>query len=164
MDLGLLLLRAAIGLTLAAHGAQKLFGWFGGYGLNATGAFLEKIGFVPGKRHALAAGVMETVPGVLLALGLFTPLAAALILSVMVVAAVSAHGNSGFFLTRGGYEYNFVLAATAVSLAFIGAGAWSLDALFGLPSGGPLLGLGALVVGLVGSAPPLLGRQRLAQV
>ncbi len=159
MDLGLLLLRAVIGLTLAAHGVQKLFGWFGGHGLHGTGAFLEKMGFVPGRRHAFLAGAMETGAGLLLTLGLLTPLASALILAVMVVAAFTAHSRGGFFLTSGGYEYNLVLAATAISVAFTGAGAWSLDALLGLPSGGPLPGIAAIIIGLLGSAGSLLTRQ-----
>ena len=75
MDIGLLLLRLTAGLTLAAHGTQKLFGWFGGPGLDATGQFFEMIGFTPGRRHALMAGLAETGGGLLLTLGLFTPLA-----------------------------------------------------------------------------------------
>src|SRR5690348_980300 len=106
MDIGLLLLRLAVGLTLAAHGTQKLFGWFGGYGLDGTGQFLETIGFRPGRRAALKAGLVETGGGLLLALGLLTPLAAALVVSDMFVAAVSVHLKNGFFVTSGGYEYN----------------------------------------------------------
>ena len=75
MAIGLLILRLVVGLTLAAHGAQKLFGWFGGYGLNGTGGFLEQLGFVPGRRNALLAGLSETAGGLLLALGLATPAA-----------------------------------------------------------------------------------------
>lgn len=91
MDIGLLLLRLTVGLTLAAHGGQKLFGWFGGPGLDAIGAILSMLGFQPGRRHALLAGLVETGGGLLLALGFLTPLAAALVFSVMLVAAVSAH-------------------------------------------------------------------------
>src|SRR2546425_6048786 len=81
MSIGILILRLAIGLTLAAHGAQKLFGWFGGYGLTGTGGFLEQLGFVPGRRNALFAGLAEVGGGLLLALGLATPLAAAMIVA-----------------------------------------------------------------------------------
>src|SRR6266568_83059 len=81
MDLGLLILRFVVGLTLAAHGAQKLFGWFGGYGLDGTGQFMETLGFHPGRRHAALAGLTEAGGGVLLALGLLTPLGAVLIAS-----------------------------------------------------------------------------------
>ena len=90
MDIGLLLLRLTVGLTLAAHGAQKLFGWFGGPGRDVTGQFFEALGFYPGRRHALMAGLVETSGGVLLALGFLTPVAAAFVFSVMLVAAVSA--------------------------------------------------------------------------
>src|SRR2546423_5380191 len=86
MALGLLILRLVVGLTMAAHGSQKLFGWFGGYGLAGTGGFLEQLGFVPGRRNALFAGLAEMGGGLLLAAGLATPIAAALALSVMVVA------------------------------------------------------------------------------
>src|ERR671911_255516 len=103
MDIGILLLRSAVGLTLAAHGAQKLFGWFGGPGLDGLGGWLESMGFVPGRRQALLAGLAETGGGLLLTLGLFTPFAAAATVSVMVVAAGSAHWKAGFFMTKGGY-------------------------------------------------------------
>src|SRR4029453_1279034 len=103
MDIGFLLLRLTVGLTLAAHGAQKLFGWFGGPGLDAIGQGFAALGFHPGRRHALLASVVEIGGGLLLALGLFTPLAAAIVFSVMVVAGVSVHLKKGFFLAQGGY-------------------------------------------------------------
>lgn len=158
MDIGLLLLRAVVGLTLAAHGAQKLFGWFGGHGLTATGEFLEKIGFVPGWRHAFLAGLIETGAGLLLALGLLTPLAAAGIVAVMLTAGLSVHRTS-FFLTNGGYEYTLVLGAAAAAVAFTGPGAWSLDALLGLPGGSVPIGAAALAAGLVGGGGSVLGRR-----
>ena len=111
MDLGILLLRLTVGLSMAAHGSQKVFGWFGGYGPDGTGQFMEALGFRPGRRHALAAGFAEVVGGVLLAIGLFTPLAAVLIASVMVVAAATVHWKNGFFITSSGYEFNLVLGA-----------------------------------------------------
>src|SRR6186713_2528184 len=114
MSLGLLLLRLTLGLTLAAHGSQKLFGWFGGYGLDATGSFLDAMGFRPGRRHALMAGLAEFGGGVLLAFGLATPLGATLAVSVMLVAALAAHAKKGFFATSGGYEYNLVLGLAAL--------------------------------------------------
>src|SRR6476646_7094605 len=86
MDFGLLILRSAVGLTMFAHGAQKLFGWFGGYGLDGTGGFLEQLGFMPGRRHALRAGLVETGAGLFFALGFLTPFAAAGLVSVMLVA------------------------------------------------------------------------------
>jgi putative oxidoreductase len=161
MDLGLLLLRLVVGLTLAAHGAQKLFGWFGGYGLEGTGRLLEQLGFARGRQKALAAGLGEAGAGLLLAAGLLTPLAGAIVFAVMLVAAVSAHAKAGFFVTSGGYEYNVVLAASAISLAFIGAGAWSLDALLGLPLAGAEWGAVAVAAGLVGSVAPLASRRTI---
>src|SRR5216117_1332974 len=97
MAIGLLILRLAVGLTLAAHGAQKLFGWFGGHGLSGTGQFMEMIGFAHGRRKAFMAGLSETAGGLLLALGLVTPLASALLIAVMLVAIVSVHLKNGFF-------------------------------------------------------------------
>src|ERR1700682_948015 len=127
MDLGLLILRLAIGGTVAAHGAQKLFGWFGGGGIRGTGAFFEKIGFRPGHVHASLAGLAEFVGGLLLALGFLTAAGSALVVSVMLTAVISVHLPNGFFVTKGGFEYNLALAALAVALAFTGPGAYSLD-------------------------------------
>ena len=97
MDAGLLVARMVFGLLMAAHGSQKLFGWFGGYGIAGTGGFFESLGFRPGRLFALAAGLAETGGGLLLALGLFEPVAAAIIVSVMVVAAVTVHWQGGLF-------------------------------------------------------------------
>src|SRR5688572_4533918 len=131
LDLGLLLLRLLVGLTLAAHGAQKLFGMFNGGGLQGTGGWLESIGFRPGRRQALLAGGSELVGGLLLCLGLITPLAAAIVIGVMVVAGAAGHGGKGFFITRGGWEYCLVLAGMAAAVAFTGPGDWSVDRLIG---------------------------------
>ena len=156
MDIGLLLLRLAVGLTLAAHGTQKLFGWFGGPGLNATGQFFTVLGFPPGRRHALMAALGETLSGVLLAIGLATPAAAAIFVSVMLVAVVTVHLSKGFFAQNGGYEYAFVLALAALTLAFTGPGALSLDAVLRLERSGALWGAAALLAGLVGGGTALL--------
>ena len=148
-----------LGLTLAAHGAQKLFGWFGGYGLDGTGGFMESLGFVPGRRNALMAGLTEAGGGLLLALGLLTPVAGALVLSVMIVAGATVHGAKGFFLSNGGYEYTFVLGLAALSIAFTGPGALSLDSALGLELDGLLWGSAALAVGVIGSVVQLASRQ-----
>jgi putative oxidoreductase len=161
MSLGLLLVRLAVGGTLAGHGAQKLFGWFGGYGLDAIGQIMETVGFHPGRRHALMAGLAETGGGLLLALGLFTPAAAACVLGVMIVAGASAHSGKGFFLSSGGYEYTLVLGAAGLSLAFTGPGWLSVDALLGLRLSGNAWGSAALVIGLAAAAIQLAGRRRL---
>lgn len=162
MGFGLLLLRVVLGLTLAAHGAQKLFGWFGGYGLDGTGGFLESIGFRPGRRNALMAGLTEAGGGLLLALGLVTPAAAASILSVMIVAAASVHLTKGFFASNGGYEYTLVLGLAALAIAFTGPGAWSLDAALGLQLNGFLWGSVALVAGVAGGLTLLASRRPAA--
>ena len=128
MDIGLLLLRLVVGTTLAAHGAQKLLGWFGGPGLAGAAAGFEGLGFTPGRRHALMASVVEIGGGLLLAVGLATPLAAAIVASVMIVAAVSAHLPRGFFSQNGGFEYNLVLGVAGLTPAFTGPGRISLDA------------------------------------
>jgi len=159
MEIGLLLLRVTVGLTMAAHGSQKLFGWFGGYGLEKTGHAFESLGYHPGKRHALMAGLVEFGGGLLLALGLLTPIGAALVASVMVVAAITAHVKQGFFIMSGGYEYNLVLGVAAAALAFTGPGVLSIDALLGLSLSGTAWGIGALLVGVLGAAGQLAQRR-----
>src|SRR5437588_9148430 len=99
---GLLLARLVFGLIMAAHGAQKLFGWFGGYGIAGTGGFFESIGFRPGRLAAFAAGASEFIGGLLIALGLLGPLGPAAVLAVMVVAAVSVHWQHGLFAASNG--------------------------------------------------------------
>jgi putative oxidoreductase len=158
MEIGLLLLRLTAGLTLAAHGTQKLFGWFGGPGLDATGQFFETIGFLPGRRQALMAGLAETGGGLLLTLGLFTPVGAAVICSVMLVA-LTVHIKQGFFAQNGGYEYALVLGVAALSFAFTGPGSLSLDALLGNHFSGMLWGVGALSVGVLGGVFSLSQRR-----
>jgi len=159
MSIGLLILRLAVGLSLAAHGAQKLFGWFGGYGIAGTGQFLEQLGFRPGRLYAAQAGIAEVAGGLFLAAGILTPAAAATVVAVMLVAAVSAHIKNGFFAHNGGYEYTLVLGAAALALAFTGPGALSLDRALGIDWSGEIWGLAALAVGLIGGAVPLLSRK-----
>ncbi|MEU3843345.1 DoxX family membrane protein [Streptomyces sp. NPDC028635] len=129
-DLGLLLLRLGTGGVLAAHGAQKLFGWFGGHGLEGTGQFMESVGYRPGRTSAMAAGLAETGGGVLLALGLATPAAGASAAGAMAGAA-AVHAPNGFFAQSGGYEYAASLGLTAAGLAVTGPGRLSLDAVLG---------------------------------
>ncbi|EPZ38578.1 MULTISPECIES: DoxX family protein [Anoxybacillus] len=129
MHIGILLIRLAVGLTFMGHGAQKLFGWFGGYGLKGTGGWLESIGLKPGMTMALIAGLAEFVGGLLFALGLFTPFAALLIAATMFVAIVKVHAPNGFWITQNGFEYNLILIVVVIGVALIGAGDYSLDAL-----------------------------------
>src|SRR4051812_39017049 len=131
MTLGILLLRIAVGLTIAAHGAQKLFGWFGGPGVDGTAQFMTMLGLRPARRQAVVAGVTEFAGGLLFALGFATPVAAASIASVMLVATATVHWTKGFFLANGGYEFNLVLAVAALAVAFTGPGTASIDALLG---------------------------------
>ena len=127
-----LLLVRLIGLGFAAHGAQKLFGWFGGYGLAGTGGFFESIGFRPGRFFAAAAGLGELLGGLLIALGLGGPIGSMLVIAVMVVAMVAIHLPNGFFAQNNGYELPLLYIAWAFALAFTGFGPYSLDAAFGL--------------------------------
>ena len=113
MDIGLLLLRLTTGLTVAAHGAQKLFGWFGGPGLDGTAQFFAALGVGPGRRHALLAASVEIGAGLFLTLGLVTPFPAAAIITMMLVGAVSVHVKNGFFAQNGGYEYALLVAVAA---------------------------------------------------
>ncbi|WP_029191607.1 DoxX family protein [Paenibacillus elgii] len=129
LALGLLLVRLVVGLLFIGHGAQKLFGWFGGYGPKGTGGWMESVGIKPGVAMAVLAGLMELLGGVLFAAGLLTPLAAVLIAATMVGAIVKVHGPNGLWSTANGYEYQLVLLVVAIGVALTGAGAYSLDAL-----------------------------------
>lgn len=129
-DVGLLLVRASVGGTLAAHGAQKLFGWFGGAGLPETARMFEAIGFRPGRVSATAAGLGEAGAGALLAAGLGTAGAGAAAAGTMLVAS-STHTPNGFFVNKGGFEFPAVLGAGALGIALAGPGALSLDELLG---------------------------------
>ncbi|WP_434975663.1 DoxX family protein [Streptomyces bluensis] len=129
-DLGLLLLRLGTGGVLVAHGTQKLFGWFGGGGLGGTGAFMESVGYTPGRASATAAGLAEAGGGTLLALGLATPAAGAAAAGGMAGAAAVLTPN-GFFSQDGGYEYPATLGLVAAGLAIAGPGRLSLDHAFG---------------------------------
>jgi putative oxidoreductase len=151
MDAGLLLARLTLGVLMAAHGSQKLFGWFGGYGLNGTAGFFEGLGFRPGRLFAAAAAVSEIAGGLLVAFGLFEPLGAALMLSVMIVAAGSVHWQHGLFAMSNGIEVPLLYGAGAAALALTGPGAYSLDAALGLTSlWTPAVTLGALAIGVAG--------------
>lgn len=149
MDSGLLLARMVFGLLMAAHGTQKLFGWFGGYGLAGTGGFFEQLGFKPGRLFAAAAGGTEVVAGLLVAFGLLGPLGPALIISVMVVAMATVHWQHGLFAQTNGIEVPLLYAVAAAALALTGPGAYSLDALVGLSWSAEVIwiALGAGVLG-----------------
>ena len=128
INIGLLIIRLVIGVLFIGHGAQKLFGLFGGYGLKGTGGWFESIGMKPGITMALFAGLSELVGGILFALGLLTPLAAILIAGTMLMAIIKVHGANGLWSTSNGYEYNLTLLAVAIGIALIGPGQYALDA------------------------------------
>jgi putative oxidoreductase len=160
MDQGLLLARLVIGLLMAAHGAQKAFGWFGGYGLAGTAGFFESIGFRPGRFFAAAAAYGELASGLLIALGLLGPLGPALMLAVMVVAAMSVHWAHGIFAQNNGIEVPLLYATGAAALALTGFGRLSLDTLLGISSlWTPGVAWAAVVVGVAGGAADLALRR-----
>jgi len=125
------LVRVVCGLFLMPHGAQKLFGWFGGYGLNATGEFFAKLGLQPGYTMALLAGLVELVGGGLLVLGLFTRPAALGVVIMMAVVVFAVHLPLGFFWQDGGFEYPLMWGLIALAIFFRGGGRLSLDYLIG---------------------------------
>ncbi|MBC5824820.1 MAG: DoxX family protein [Candidatus Eremiobacteraeota bacterium] len=133
-DLGTLAVRVILGAAIAAHGAQKLFGWFGGHGINGTGGFFESIGFRPGKLFAIAAGCGEFFGGLLVLLGFLGPVGATLIVATMTVAMLTVHRQKGFFAAGNGVELPLLFAVAALATAFAGPGRLSLDSALGLGS------------------------------
>lgn len=159
MNVGLLVLRVVVGALFAGHGSQKLFGWFRGHGLKGTAAFFENLGLAPGLPLAALAGLAELVGGLLLAFGLFVPVAALLLIGVMTTAIVALHWKNGVWNQEGGFEFPLVLATVAFAIAAIGPGTLSLDNLFGIDWSGAVWAVGAVVVGAIGGlASYALGR------
>ena len=132
MATALLVARLLLGGALFGHGTQKLFGWFGGYGLKGTGGFMESLGFRPGTLFAAAAGLSEASGGLLTALGLGGPIGPALIIMVMIVAILTVHLPNGFWQAKNGYELSTMNIAGALTLAFAGFGAFSFDGALGI--------------------------------
>jgi putative oxidoreductase len=162
MGFGLLLIRVVVGTIMAAHGAQKWFGWFGGHGLAGTGGWLGSMGFKPERFHAQAVAAAEFIGGLLMIFGLFTPFAAAAVIGVMIVAVATVHWSNGPFNTEGGYEFNAVLAAAAAALAFTGAGRLSLDNALDTGMRGLLWGFAAIALGGLSAVLTLASRQTTA--
>ncbi|MFD3562335.1 DoxX family protein [Streptomyces sp. NPDC058686] len=157
-DLGLLVLRLGLGLTMAAHGAQKLFGWFGGGGIDGTGQFFAASGYPSPKAFAVVAGLSETLGGLGLALGLLTPLAAAAVAGTL-VNAIAVKWGGGFFAPQG-IEYELLIALGAVALALTGPGRIAVDRLLpGLRSHRLGYGVGAVALGVVVAGITLLLRK-----
>lgn len=151
MKIARLLLRVIVGGFFVGHGTQKLFGWFGGQGLEATAQGFEHLGMRPGRRNAIAAGVAEAGGGAALALGFATPLAASVLTATMLTAINRVHLKNGPWAGNGGYEYNVVLIAAVLALVEAGPGPVSLDASLGLERSGPEWALAALAAGVAGA-------------
>jgi putative oxidoreductase len=132
MDVGLLVLRLVLGVIFIGHGAQKLFGSFGGPHISGFAKMLEQLGVRPATPMAILAGLAEFVGGILVMLGFLTPLAAVALIGVMIVALLTVHLRNGFFNSNGGYEFNLALAGMALTLLIAGAGAYSLDGTLGI--------------------------------
>lgn len=160
LNFGLLIIRIVIGLTLAAHGSQKLFGWFGGNGLPGTAQMFERLGYRPGNVMAFLAGLGEFGGGVLLALGFLTPLAAAAGIGVMLNAIVSVHLSKGFWSSNRGYEFPLAIAAAFAGIGFTGPGRYSFDAAIGWHQTSWVWGLLALLVGAASGVGTLVIRSR----
>jgi putative oxidoreductase len=157
---GLLIARLVFGALMAAHATQKLFGWFGGYGIAGTAGFFETLGFRPGRPFVIAASLSELAGGTLIALGLLGPVGPALVLSVMIVAMVSVHWNNGLFAGANGVEVPLLNAAFAVALGLIGHGPFSLDAVLPISqTWTPSLRAIVLAAGAAGGALNLLARR-----
>jgi putative oxidoreductase len=153
MDIGRTALRLVMGPLFVGHGTQKLFGWFGGHGLDATADMFEsKLGLKPGKRHATAAGAAEAIGGALLTLGALTPVAAGLITGTMITAVRKVHAPNGPWATQGGYEYNAVLIAAMLALTADGPGRPSVDAALFPRLKGDALALTQFALAAAGSA------------
>ncbi|MFB7510696.1 DoxX family protein, partial [Streptomyces broussonetiae] len=152
-DWGLLLIRLTFGLLMAGHGSQKLFGLFGGQGLAATGRGFDALGYHPGRVYAVIGGLSEFLGGLGLAAGLFTPLAAAALIGVMINAMATVTGAHGLWDTDGGVEYSVCIAISALAIAMIGPGRLAFDRFFpwgagGWPEAGLALGLGGVAAAI----------------
>jgi putative oxidoreductase len=154
----LLLLRFVIGLTLAAHGAQKLFGWWGGSGMTGWTGAMTRMRIRPAAPWAWISALAELVGGLALALGLLFPFPSLAIAGSMLVAIALVHLPKGFFNTKGGYEFNLSIVAAVAALALIGPGAISLDALLGIHFGEPLTLIVGTILLVAGVATALLTR------
>jgi putative oxidoreductase len=151
MKPGRLLARLFIGGLFIGHGTQKWFGWFGGPGLEATSKWMDSVQMSPGRRNAHAAAASETLGGAAIALGAFTPAAAATLIATMVTAIRTVHLEKGFWSTNGGYEFNGTLIAALLAIVDGGPGDLSVDGALGLEDTGAGWALAALAAGVAGS-------------
>ncbi len=156
LDIALLILRLVLGLLFIGHGTQKLFGWFGGHGLKGAEMMFGGMGMKPARLWALVASLSETLGGLGLVLGFLTPIAAALIIGVMLVAIIKVHWAKGVWNMQGGFEYNLMNIAASIVLGLVGPGLYSIDALLGFPYPMPLTFFIALIVVILGIIASLL--------
>ena len=161
LDVALLIARLVVGLMMAAHSTQKLFGWLGGHGLSGTGEYLGELGFYPGRFFATLAGLGELASGLLVALGLFGPIGPAIMLATMIVAAISVHWRHGLFAMTNGIELPLLYATAAIAFALSGYGRYSLDAMLGVTAvWTPALIWTALAIGVIVGILNLVMRRR----
>jgi putative oxidoreductase len=151
MRLGRLLARIVLGTLFVGHGTQKLFGWFGGPGLERTTAMMDSLEMRPGRRNAVLASASETFGGALIAAGALTPLAAAALIGTMITAIRTVHFKKGFWNANGGYEFNLALIAALVALVDGGPGSLSVDSALGIEETGAGWAVAALAAGAIGS-------------
>jgi putative oxidoreductase len=162
MSVGRAILRAIVGALFVGHGTQKLFGWFGGSGPDATAQTMEKLELRPPKAHAIAAGAAEAAGGAMLAAGLLTPIASTVLSSVMITAIRKVHGKNGVWNTSGGYEYNAVLLAALFAVTAEGPGRYSVDGRLFPRFRGPALAAAEVAVAYAGSRLATSERNGLA--
>lgn len=144
LSVGLLILRVAFGLTMAAHGYGK---FFQGGRIPGTAGWFDSMGMRPGKVHAVLAATSEVASGLAIALGLLTPFAGGLFIALMIVAGYTVHAENGFFIVKSGWEYNFILAVFGLGIAMVGPGEYSLDHAFGIAD--TLSGWTGLIIALI---------------
>ncbi|HEY6798938.1 MAG TPA: DoxX family protein [Kineosporiaceae bacterium] len=149
VDLGVMLIRLALGPMLVLHGLNKIFG---AGGLAGTTRWFESLGLRPARLHARTAAVSEIAAGAAMTMGLLTPLACAAFVGLMTVASFTDHRGKGYFVFKGGWEYTLLVAVTSVGVAALGPGAWSLDQAFGWVHRGPAVAVGVAVVGVLSAA------------
>jgi putative oxidoreductase len=163
IDISLLILQLGIGLTFAAHGAQKVFGWWGGPGLAGWEGAMAHMGFRPARFFAVSSAFTELAGGLLLAIGLLTPLAAAALVAQAVVIVGHVHWSNGFFSSRSGIEFPLLLGLGAAAVGLTGSSAVGVDSFMGFafaPSVRVALVVAGVIAGLVALAVPRLGSQR----
>jgi putative oxidoreductase len=160
---GLLIIRIVVGLTLAGHGAQKAFGWFGGSGMAGWTGVVAKLRVRPAPAWAWISALSELVGGVLFAAGLLTPLGAFAIAGSMLVAVAAVHWPNGFWNAKRGYEFNLVILAAVIGVALTGPGAYSIDAAFRLPIPEPMTSIALAIATVAGVTVTLLSRSAPAE-